>query len=466
MQNSERQPFDKSWKSAFDGAEMAPPDRLWRSIEAELAGGESATMKKRVVFYQRLAAATVLFAMLTGAYAIYNYNNAPAEFALKTVVPTTPKTETPRAGAVTVAPKASVPDANATDITKQADISSPRIAVSKGKGNSSTTMGNPTDSAPPIGPPGESNSGIAENQGHQSRFEEVREPETFIALDNPAQQNTGIVAQDQKESETEVAKILTADEINALAEEQAKKEKSGFERTPWLGVGAAAGSFTPSAVVADGGFAMDAMDPNYSPSPAARPQSQSESVGSAYSAGVSAGMRLSKRWILQSGLNYINQQVDYSTNFVGVSSGNRATAMTKEYMSTTSMSVTVTNPYEVSSATEILSVPIQAGYLIIDRKIGWQVSSGVSTDFLLRNTLTDKSGIRSTVTEGAGEDSPYRAVNWAAMLTTEVSYQLGDHYRLALVPGMRYSFQPLLKERSTGTPLILDIGFRFKYLFK
>src|ERR1051325_4188295 len=72
MQNTERQKFEESWKSAFDGAESTPPDRVWNSIELDLAGQESATMRKKVVFYQRLAAAMLLFALSAGVYAYYS----------------------------------------------------------------------------------------------------------------------------------------------------------------------------------------------------------------------------------------------------------------------------------------------------------------------------------------------------------------------------------------------------------
>src|SRR5690349_19465459 len=81
MENSEREPFDESWRSAFDGANLAPTERVWTSIEAHLAGSETATMKRRVVFYQRLAAATVLFAVLSGSYAVYNYKTSNQDLA-------------------------------------------------------------------------------------------------------------------------------------------------------------------------------------------------------------------------------------------------------------------------------------------------------------------------------------------------------------------------------------------------
>ncbi|MEJ0032063.1 MAG: hypothetical protein WDO15_17565 [Bacteroidota bacterium] len=75
MQNTERQKFEENWKDAFDGAEATPPDGVWNSIELDLAGHESVVMKKKVVFYQRLAAAMVVFALLAGTYAFYTSTN-------------------------------------------------------------------------------------------------------------------------------------------------------------------------------------------------------------------------------------------------------------------------------------------------------------------------------------------------------------------------------------------------------
>src|ERR1044071_3666975 len=72
MENTERQKLEEEWKSAFDGAETTPPDSVWNSIELDLAGQESATMKEKVVFYQRLAAAMLVFALSAGVYAYYS----------------------------------------------------------------------------------------------------------------------------------------------------------------------------------------------------------------------------------------------------------------------------------------------------------------------------------------------------------------------------------------------------------
>ncbi len=133
-----------------------------------------------------------------------------------------------------------------------------------------------------------------------------------------------------------------------------------------------------------------------------------------------------------------------------------------------SINYSTTTPYNITSENEFVSVPVQAGYLFIDRKMGLQLNSGVSTDFFIRNTLSDPSGQRQSYSQSAGQDSPYRSVTFSGLLNSEVSYKLSNRYRVAVVPGFRYSFSPVLKSTSgsSGNPFVWDVGFRFRYIFK
>jgi hypothetical protein len=405
-----------------------------------------------------------LFAMLAGAYAVYNHKSTPVE-----VASTTKKAPVTTSADSSVDPQAPTPTLQSREGATNAPPGNENAELRRVVGANKKGNGNANNTAPPATTEPYNALAFASEEKNEAK------PLAIPSEGLPVEQNLSIgltevpEPQDKSVAKNEVQQkapdLLSAEEINAIAEARDKEEKAGVSLSPWLGVGAAAGSFSPNTVVNGGMFATANADYNSYYASQGIPQSYNESVGSAYSTGVSGGVRVAKRWVIQSGVNYINQRVDYTTSFVGISASNQPSAMTKEYIANTSLDVMVTNPYHVSSATEILSIPVQAGFLIIDKRIGWQLSSGVSTDFLLRNTLTDKSGVRSRVTEGAGEDSPYRAVNWAAMLNTELSYKIGDHYRIAIVPGFRYSFKPMLKADSNGTPLILDVGFRFKYLF-
>src|SRR6478736_2776654 len=71
MKNTERQKFEERWQGAFEGAEMTPSDSVWSNIDLKL---DNEKMKRRVVYYQRLAAATVLCALLIGIGGVRYFN--------------------------------------------------------------------------------------------------------------------------------------------------------------------------------------------------------------------------------------------------------------------------------------------------------------------------------------------------------------------------------------------------------
>ncbi|MFM7486269.1 MAG: hypothetical protein ACKO13_05035, partial [Cytophagales bacterium] len=64
--NSENRKFEDEWKRAFADAESDVNDAVWVNINSKLANAENGAMKKRVVFYQWLAAASAVFALLVG----------------------------------------------------------------------------------------------------------------------------------------------------------------------------------------------------------------------------------------------------------------------------------------------------------------------------------------------------------------------------------------------------------------
>jgi hypothetical protein len=185
-------------------------------------------------------------------------------------------------------------------------------------------------------------------------------------------------------------------------------------------------------------------------------------VGSSRSVGLTVGKRVARRWVILSGVNYLSQTSGYTSN-----SSSLGQAYLANYSSLkAASSVTYTNPYAINSVLEFLSFPVQAGYLIVDQKLGLQMNAGLSTDFLLRNTLQDPSGQVSPFSQSAGTDSPYRPINWAGLVSVELSYRLARQYRVSMVPGIRYLFNPVFKSGSADHPYVTDIGFRFRYILR
>ncbi|MFN6088973.1 MAG: hypothetical protein ACK47E_09525, partial [Cyclobacteriaceae bacterium] len=81
MKNSESRKFEESWEKAFSDAEINPSEKVWDGIDMHLSKMESGSMKRRVVFYQRLAAASILFALLAGGVGVWNWATKQGQLA-------------------------------------------------------------------------------------------------------------------------------------------------------------------------------------------------------------------------------------------------------------------------------------------------------------------------------------------------------------------------------------------------
>jgi len=231
----------------------------------------------------------------------------------------------------------------------------------------------------------------------------------------------------------------------------------------WAAMGFAAGTYSPGTISNSSSLAGTYVSGVY-----AAPASNKPAQGTSYSFGFSFGAQITGRWVLQAGVNYLNQSSAYTSNYTTLAAGaNRPYAMDLFNLSSKSSSaISTTNPYQVNSILEYVSIPVQAGYRVINRKAGLQMNAGFATDVFIRNSIIDQSGQTNNYSQGAGADSPYRQVNWAGLVSTELSYKLGRQYRISLVPGVRYLFNSSLKSGATTHSYLADIGFRFRYILR
>jgi hypothetical protein len=266
-----------------------------------------------------------------------------------------------------------------------------------------------------------------------------------------------------------------------LMEEETPKKKKKTTRTEklWTSVGFAAGSFNGSSHTTSNGSAVTSakslMSSGFNSTTSSRIASnESSASGSSYSMGLNLGTKITNRWIMQGGVNYLMQNSSYQTNVV-VSpsdlSSFRAASIAEVKTANSGASsdkVVSTAMYNVNNNSQFVSIPVQAGYLAVNRKVGFQINAGVSTDLFLKN-IKDPQGVAiETTTQGRGSDSPYRPLNFSGLFGTELSYKLGQHYRLAINPGLRYPFNSIYKSGVgvTSNPLTMDIGMRFRYIFR
>lgn len=470
MKTSGNRNFEEEWKDAMEGAEMTPSDRVWNSIDLKLSHAERGEMKKRVLFYQRLAAASILFALCLGAAGWFWYEKTGTKSLANQTT-----------GAIQNESVAASPKTADSEIT---DNSSVATSVASPNVNSTTRTTGSTAKGGNIlnGEHGKSRASEQEVFGGNNlasvavitsknalSFVKEAKPENQLTSENNSVFDNENVAQLSTNSLLISAVRLTGKPVEQIESARtfkiAKKEEKNSpirDGNWWASLNGSGGAYSQSSSsnsIASNLFQSTTSSLNTAPN------SKEAGVGTSFSYGMSVGKKIGYRWVLMSGVNYMNQSIDYNSNIV-LQDASQSRAFVADLASFSS-SLSSTTPYLLRNTNEFVSIPLQAGYLLINRKTGVQLNAGVAADIFYRNTMTDLSGKFGSFSQDAGENSTYRSLNWTGLLGTELSYKMNKHYHVSLIPGFRYSFNSVLKSStgSTINPLVWDVGFRLKYVF-
>jgi len=547
----ERRTFEDSFKDVFRDAEATPSDKVWTNVELELEKENGTDIRRRLAFYQMLAAAAVTLALLATGVAyvmVSDRDNTIEQITSQSSTPPTSEpdqqggdaamasrtpsfSDNPSSGASRELARAGS-DGSANDLarisngTTQSDVSSqddgktikrsgqhdsglnnvPQVALNRTRDTDADVPGNGIDTrdAKDHGLSDSRNNPKDRSQDNLAQAESTDDVKRRIAGENLGGDITEssvasaagvsesarvlpaffvpVVAQP---SMTPAAADPVAVMMARLAEEEMKlaggdvqkdkNEKDAMSQEKvWTALGVAAGGFSAvnhgsSPMQASQGFALSNTQV---------PDKQSKASGVAYSLGLSFGTKVAPRWVVQGGLNYMSQSSNYvATNVI---TGPQYATLQAESINAlgnlpeladaadASKRLAPTVPYSVNNNLKYFSVPMQAGYLVVNRKFGVQLNAGISTDLFLENTITPEGGSLDKTTQSSGSDSPYRTVNFSGLMGTEFSYRLGQRYRIALNPALRYPFSSVYKSDVgiQSMPLTFDVGLRFRYIFK
>jgi len=460
MKNSEKGKFEDAWQKAFENAEQAPSENVWTGLEQGLNQAENVTMKRRVVFYQRLAAASIVFALLLGGLTTFYISNLANQQEMSLANESSSEISTGNEGKDKST--ASGEEGSAKLLREnQSNINSNRDITQQNISNNSTgfiaSLFNKSEESELI------KKDLYSDQGENGRNLILRSyPSSLSLIPEPLIELKG------KMKEVIIVRKLPAMPSSLMNSRKDRENKENL----WASLGASTGNYSPSSDFGSASSTSSRVLYQNASSLSNGTQtaySTTSSKGSVFSVGMNLGKRISNRWIVQGGVSYLNQAIGYTSNFAQVDANNAAMASVADYANLKSYSsiVPVSSPYQINSVNKYISVPVQAGYLLVDKKLVLQLNSGVSTDIFMRNTLTDESGQLESYSSGAGDSSPYRTISWAGLMGTELSYKIATQYRVSVAPGLRYSLNSVLKSNSSSSnPLMWDVGFRFRYIFK
>jgi hypothetical protein len=498
MNDMERRKFEDSFKDAFTSAEVQPDSKVWTNVELDLITAEGEKMKRRILFYQVLAAASISFAILVAGIGFYMVNeNKQLQLA-----------QNQNADSKSIAEQSKKSPSNNNENTGETQEVT-ADAENKGLLNNRTlSSSNEQHATPEIRNSEKGETGINKNStamdesfiaSKNSKSEEgiSKGGEVNVAiigdmiatpadeytsternrplppLYEPKKQKITLTKKQEQNPEADPVALMFArlnDLEKELAKESSTKKNKQTREKLWTSVAFAAGSFNTNTPSVPTSAYSQSISPNNSLSNASVVQNQTKASGIAYTMGISLGTQLTDRWVIQGGVNYLTEMSDFtSTQAIHEPTGTFKAASINEYRSgamDSNEKFIPTAPYTVNNSNEYFNIPVQAGYLVIKRKLVWQLNAGISTDLFLQNTIDPEGNIEET-TQAAGADSPYRSVNFSGLVGSEVSYKFGDHYRLGVNPGIRYPLNSIYKDDFgvTSNPLTFDIGLRFRYIF-
>lgn len=437
----------EAWKNTLKSAEVNPSPSVWEGVELHLNKAEVVHLKRTVVYYKWMAAACVTLAVLAVGFNYINNSSSIQEKSSLTLIQATSETPQHREETYTGVTKTSTGESQMNQYPDELKRTTVPVTL--------FTVKPYTEMANALLP-------TLTSREHTFSFNRNN------GLIRAARENTEDLVKSPLLKDVEVSEplALVKNEKEVLP---SKKEEERF----WTSIGFAAGTFNNTTPTNGGSTATTLRSASAGQTAA----SESNSPGYSYSVNLSVGTKLSKRWLLQGGMSYISQLSDYTATSVVSNQNNGVQTFSaasinqfeKQAQSVQSeSSILASTPYTVNNAIQMISLPIQAGYVVMDRKLAFQVNSGISTDLFLENTITPQVENLEKTTQGRGDDSPYRPVNFSGLIGTELSYRFGENYRIALSPGLRYPFSSIYKTDLgiKSSPLTFDVAVRFRYILK
>ena len=441
-ENFEGDSFEKRWKDAIGETAERPPSRVWDGIERELALQQLKVLKRKNKVYQWAAAASIFIASLFGInyfvsdHVVYTQVISPEEFNLSNL-------ESDQ-GMIAL----NIDEVNSGNQVQEVNLFYSDVEVAD------------------------------ESDGKPERY-----IKKFLAISHEPMKRTAF----NQTIEADLDRQMHMNQmiISGLKEEAhpVKRDNNKF----WAGVVASSGSFDPNYQSGANNLLSNSLDVSsgntFALANSARIAEESPSIresmksGTSYALGLNFGMKITDKWVIESGVQYARSDVTTQTNMIVESSQVvESIAASSETKGVTKLSsfISKENVVEYSykdvqmdNQFQFATFPLKAGYLVVDGPLNIMVNAGVSTNVYLGNKLTDPSNEVANVSIGPGDGSPYREVSFTGIGGLQVGYHFLENFDVIVEPYLRQPITSLTKESTSfiASPSGLGINTGLRYRF-
>jgi hypothetical protein len=432
--------FEQEWREALDQASVTPPATVWNNVDRGLAYAEISVYKSKQLYYKWAVAAVVLIAVSLSAFQYLYFQDLLSDQTARVI------------------------DVNAPD-----DLVSEKLnLIIPNRSNTKLNIGK--SNAVNLQSKSEEKNTAALTIGEVSNIFEL------LLVDNLAIESSNIQAN------------LNGPELRSIpvyTSNLLMKKKDESERY-WAGVDMGSASFNPNFQSDGNSLLSNSLSANSGAFSLADNEvidTQSPSVlegmtaGETVSLGVNFGIHLAKRWSLESGVQYARSGATTQTNVVIQSSRiqevlpatSQAKALNQFSSVVASESVIEYDYRDVNLRNEFqfTSIPVTAGYKLIEGKLQVELNAGLITNFYMGNRLTSDDSKIAEVTIGPGDQSPYRGVSFSGLAGLQVGYRVMKRFDLLIQPNYRQGINDLTKDgtnfSTTPSGFGLLTGLRYNF---
>lgn len=427
--------FEKAWQDAFHKTKIDPSEQVWMGIEASLANDQVSKYRRGLTYYKWVAAAGILLFL-----ALLGYVGYESAFKGEALVENNESSSEIKEGKPQKEGNVEVADGQ----TKLAD-SGKKLADSQLKEKVTDLATSGTGAS-------------AENQDSDNTMGQFQEKPThalkqYAAVQFvPANPAMALVENELPAVPDKVVGIAVYPVVD-------KRDKS----TMWAGINMTPGYFDPNyRSLTNVQSQLSGGASNYGST------GESHQAGLSMSFGMEVGMSLSDRWQLSGGVQYLNSNVQSTTNFVLNQRTPVFSSLAESLDFTGSQSSITYKPTELDNTFQFLSIPIQAGFVVHDKKVKLLVNAGIASDIFLRNEISPTDQSLESITISPGSTAPFKSVYFNGLLGAQASYAFLPRYLITLEPRYKVAINEFTKSEInySSMPSSFGIGVGVKYVFK
>lgn len=457
--------FEQEWYEALDGASETPPAMIWNEIDRQLTHQELMLYKTRVGIYRWVAAAVVIIASGLSAMEYFYFHQRDHKYTdyIDVDKPDPLGGFTFRWIDIQEKPEQNLSvmaSVSHEDLNSQVEDRTLNTEVSSQYSSPATAMASQT-------------------------FQEIslaNDYEYSLAMmDTYSLQPVSHSAFEPIVATRDVGYMLPV-----YSNRKVKKSSDDIDEKFFAGLTVGGGSFDPNFQSDGSGLLASSLDSDisgYSLASANSVKSSSPKVsenmlpGGTYSLAFNVGKQLTSKWSLEGGVQYARMETTTETNMVIKTTTwvevIPATSQVKgnpQLDAAVSKEEVVTYDYQdvdMNNQFQFTSVPVKAGYLLVDGRLKLRLNAGVVTNIYLGNKLTDTDEGVADITIGPGSDSPYREVSFSGIAGLQFGYMFMKNLDIVLEPNYSHSINSLTKDNSSfvANPSSFGVMTGFRYNF-